>query len=93
MATRYKERIETYCTQRGIAIPPGFRRHPASRYAAIDMGAQPPRLIATTWFKIEDLAYYVLHSGAGRTLKLLDFKDDIELRMDAGGRLERVGPA
>jgi hypothetical protein len=84
MAERYSDRIEDYCRAHGIDVPPGFRRHPASRYAAIDLGRAPPRLIATTWFKQEDLLYYVSRHASPAVLRLLDFKERQELAFEAG---------
>lgn len=89
MAERYAERIKAHCAAGGVEVPPGFHRHPASRYVAIDVGASPPRLVATTWIKQEDLLYFLDHLGAGRTFRLLDFKERRELtrigeRLDPG---------
>lgn len=84
MPQRYTDRIKAYCESNGIVIPPGFFRHPASQYAAIDVGSSPPRLIAKTWFKQEDLAYYLEHLAGGRALKLLDFKEHQELQYRDG---------
>ena len=89
MAERYTERIRAYCDQNGIEMPPGFFRHPGSRYVAIDVDRQPARLVARTWFKQEDMLYYVAHLASGKTLKLLDFKERIELRLSGGKTLER----
>jgi hypothetical protein len=86
MADWYSTRIRRYCEDRGIEIPPGFARHPASRYAVIDMGSAPPRLIARTWFKQEDLVYYLEGHADVPALRLLDFKERRELRFE-GRRL------
>jgi hypothetical protein len=80
MAERYSERIKAYCADGGIEIPPGFRRHPASRYAAVELGTSPPKLVATTWLKQEDVVYFLDHLGAGRSFRILDFKERRELR-------------
>jgi len=74
-AKQYSDRIEAYCNANGVVIPAGFHRHPASQYAAIDVGAQPPRLVAKTWFKQADVIYYLERLAAGRTMRILDFKD------------------
>lgn len=76
--TPYRTRIEHYCQTHGITIPIGFYRHSASRYAAIDLGHDPPKLIATTWFKQEDLLYY-LSQNQERNYQLLDFKNNCGL--------------
>lgn len=86
MAESYRARIEAYCEAHGIAVPGGFRRNAPSRFAAIDLAAAPPRLIATTWFKHEDLLYYLDQLGGGRSFRLLDFKDRRELVRE-GNRL------
>jgi hypothetical protein len=90
MAESYSSRIRTYCAAHGIEIPPGFARHPASRYAVIDLGGAPPRLVARTWFSQEDLVYHLRQRADLPTLRLLDFKDRQELRFD-GSRLQGSG--
>ncbi len=74
MAQRYTDRIKAYCSSKGIEIPSGFLRHPASQYAAIDMGSHPPRLVARTWFNQEDIIYYLEHLAGERRLQIIDFK-------------------
>lgn len=75
MAETYSRRIRAYCEANGVEIPAGFDRRAANRYAAIDVGREPPRLIATTWFKQEDMTYHATRVASGRTLKLMDFKE------------------
>ena len=89
MAEKYTDRIKLYCNQNGIEMPPGFFRHAASRYVAVDIGCQPARLIAKTWFKQEDMLYYVTRLASGKTLTLLDFKERTVLRLSGGTALER----
>jgi hypothetical protein len=79
MVERYKDRIEAYCQESGVAIPPGFYRHSASRYAAVDLESSPPRLVAKTWFNQEDAAYYLANLASGKPMRILDFKDRREL--------------
>lgn len=74
MPERYTDRIKAYCESQGIAIPSGFFRHPASRYAAIDVSTDPPRLVAKTWFTLEDVLYYLEHLAGERKLKVMDFQ-------------------
>jgi len=74
VAQRYTDRIKAYCLSKGIEIPSGFFRHPASQYAAIDMGSRPPRLVARTWFNQEDVIYYLEHLAGDRMLQIIDFK-------------------
>lgn len=47
MQNSYCQRIQGWRTQNRITIPSGSYCHPASRYAAIDLGTEPPKLIAT----------------------------------------------
>lgn len=91
MASRYSARIKGYCTARGIEIPSGFHRHPASCYAAIELDSQPPKLVARTWFSQDDMLHYVRQHAAGRRLRLLDFKAWRELHVD--GAVLRRGKA
>ena len=88
VAEKYTDRIKTYCEEAGIEIPPGFFRHPASRYVAIQKDLTPPRLVAKTWFNQEDLVYYLVHFGVGRRYKLLDFKERQELLYAGGNSIE-----
>ncbi len=91
MAEKFSDRIKQYCEASGIDIPPGFYRHSASRYAAIDMGCAPPKLIAKTWFNQEDVVYYLKNLAAGKNIRILDFKDREELVFEGGERLKRGG--
>ena len=92
MAEKYQDRIKAYCAANSIDIPSGFNRHPASRYAAIDLEAIPPKLIARTWFKQEDVVYYLKNLAAGKTMRVLDFKEGEELLFEGGERLTRGAP-
>ena len=89
MTARYTDRVRECCESSGIEIPAGFYRHPASRYVAIEIGTTPPKLIAKTWFKQEDVIYYITHLSTGKPLRLLDFKERYELRYLAEGKLVR----
>lgn len=86
---RYSKAIEEYCSSHGVRIPGGFHRHPASRYAVV-LGGESPQLVATTWFKQEDVIYYMKHSDRSVS-KILDFKEKVELQF-SGSRLTRGGP-
>ena len=92
MAEKYTDRIKDYCESSGYDIPSGFYRHPASRYAVIDMEAQPPKLVAKTWFNQEDVIYYLQNFSAGKEVRVLDFKERQELVREDGKTLKR-GPA
>ena len=86
---RYSRAIEEYCSSQGISIPAGFHRHPASRYAVV-LAGEPPQLVATTWFKQEDVIYYLKHSDRSVSM-ILDFKERVELQFN-GSRLKRGLP-
>ncbi|HEY1121054.1 MAG TPA: hypothetical protein VGE67_05620, partial [Haloferula sp.] len=58
-ATPIKKSIEAYCKANGISIPSGFGRLTPSRYAVIRSDSGEPKLVAKTWFKQEDVCYYV----------------------------------
>jgi hypothetical protein len=94
-ATTIKKRIEAYCTAHGITIPAGFGRNTTSRYAIIRRDADIPKLVAKTWFKHEDIAYYIqitLNHELGDVFDLhvdiLDFKDGHRLRYTGSNRLQ-----
>ena len=89
MAEKYKDKIEAHCKEAGIEIPVGFYRHPASRYAAIDLEFTPPKLVAKTWFKQEDAVYYLVNLSAGRKMRVLDFQERCELVFNGKSTLER----
>lgn len=90
MAERYSEKVLRYCESQGIEVPLGFKRHPAKRYVAIDLSLSPPKLVATSWFKQEDMVYYLQNLAAGKPHRLLDFKEGRELVLK-GERLEASG--
>jgi hypothetical protein len=86
---RYTDRIKEYCEKAGIGIPAGFYRHPANRFAIIDVGNTPPKLIAKTWFKKEDVVYYIKNLSQSAKLRILDFKEREELRCESDEKLVR----
>ena len=59
MAAKYKRLIEDFCAKNGVNVPPGFARNTPSRYAIIRTNLTPQKLIATTWFKVADVIYYI----------------------------------
>lgn|GEM_PF-1352328 len=94
MKQKYKHLIEEYCLANGIAIPPGFARNSPSQYVVIRTDLTPPKLVATTWFKKEDVVYYLQNSaiseiGAERasSLTILDFKTGIRLHFNGTSKL------
>ena len=59
--------------------------------------ATPPKLVAKTWFNMEDVVYHVEHillPELGKSLtgsiRILDFKDRDELEYVGGKRLVRI---
>jgi hypothetical protein len=90
MAERYSDRIRQHCERRGVAIPIGFDRHSASRYAIIELG-EPPRLVARTWFKVVDLIYY-LDRAADVPRQILDFKREVMLERHGKVKMRSTGP-
>lgn len=88
MAERTAEKVKRYCEAQGIEIPIGFYRHPAKRYVAIDLEAAQPKLVATSWFKQEDVLYYLTHLVPDRKHRVLDFKEGRELVFTGDSRLE-----
>ena len=90
-----KKRIETYCVEHGVSIPGGFGRNSPSRYAIIRRDGGTPKLVAKTWFKHEDVAYYVqntlipeLGPDFHLSVGILDFKDGRRLRFTGSNRLQ-----
>jgi hypothetical protein len=88
MNKSYMSRISEYCIANRIYIPAGFKGG-AQRYAAIDLSANPPKLVAATWFKHADVIYFIRHFGNGREFRLLDFKEKVELHLEDDSRLRR----
>lgn len=93
--TSMKKRIKAYCAEHGVAIPGGFGRNSPSRYAVIRRDAGTPKLVAKTWFKHEDVAYYVentlipeLGTDFHSSVDILDFKDGRRLRFTGSNRLQ-----
>jgi hypothetical protein len=92
MAEKYTDRIKEYCESSGVEIPAGFYRHSASRYVVIDLEATPPKLVAKTWFNQEDVLYYLQNLAAGKSVKILDFKDRQELSLENSKTLKHGAP-
>jgi hypothetical protein len=51
----------------------------------------PPKLVATSWFKQEDMVYYLVNLAPGKSYRLLDFKEGRELALRGESRLEALG--
>jgi len=97
MAKRYRDVIEEYCEGNGIAIPVGFHRRSANRYAVIEIDKSPPKLVARTWFAMADVVYHITSTmkeaespdEIAVRIRILDFKEGVELRYTGGSRLKR----
>jgi hypothetical protein len=93
-ARKYNPLILSYCRANGIEVPLPFERHPASRFAVVRLDCSPPKLSAKTFFKKEDLHYYIrsnmkelgLTDGTALPLRILDFADHVYLTVDPDGR-------
>jgi hypothetical protein len=92
-ARKYNSLIRRYCEANGIEVPPPFDRHTASRFAVVRLDTSPPKLSAKTFFKKEDLHYYIrssmkdlgLTDGSAMPLCVLDFGDQVYLMIDPDG--------
>ncbi|MEH6420083.1 hypothetical protein [Pseudomonas sp. CGJS7] len=91
MSESYRARIEAFCRQADIVIPAGFYRHPPCRYATVDIGQTPNKLIPRTWRLQEDVAYYLTHLGEARPMKVLEFKERVELSFNGNKSFSRIG--
>lgn len=98
MPTKYQRLIGEYCSQNGIAVPPGFARGTPNRYVIVRTHLVPSKLIAKTWFNTTDVIYYIEHfllpelgDGLSRSVRILDFKEGEELSYTGGKRLAKVG--
>ena len=89
MPSKYRPLIESYCQSRGIQIPVGFGRHAPNRYAVIQLAANPPQLVARTWFNMEDVVYFLRNTTPDTPVRILDFKQGVELIDQGGKRLTR----
>ena len=89
----YTPLILAYCAEQGIDVPPPFARHPANRFVVIRLDSNPPKLSAKTFFKKEDLHYYLrakvtelrVADATALPLRVLDFKEQVVLDVDAMG--------
>ena len=75
-----KEKIELYCESKEIVVPIGIRRHSPSRYAVIVNTDGVWQLTARTWFNVSDVINYLNNYCENVEHKILDFKDEVELK-------------
>src|SRR5688572_23886388 len=95
MKGKYTKIIYEFCQKEGIDIPIGFGRNTASHLVVIRYDAEKPRLVAKTFFKKEDLLYYIstyladVHADDGGLMpvKVFDFKENLSYQVLAAGSL------
>ena len=94
---KYTGLIDEYCKKHGFSVPAGFYRRAASPLAVVRMDSSPPKLVARTWFKREDLVSYIEHTlpdgpeSDTPSVRIFDFKAEEELEYTGGKRLRRKG--
>jgi len=90
--------VLAYCARHGIAIPVGFGRIPARRYAVVRHDTKPAKLVALTWFRTTDVVRYIqqslrpeLGAALAESIRILDFQDGEEFVITQDDQLKRVG--
>lgn len=98
MPQTYRSLIIDYCARCAISVPIGFGRNTPSRYVVIRTDQSPPKLVATTWLKQKDVAYYFEHflvpqigSEAATRILVLDFKEGRRLLYAGSNRFTPDG--
>lgn len=95
MKGKYSKIIQEYCEEEGIYVPPGFKRHPASHLAVVRTDGEQSKLVAKTFFKKEDLNYYIssilselLPNPEGELpARVIDFKANKHFKVAGNGAL------
>ena len=95
MKGKYTKIIYEFCQKEGIDIPIGFGRKSASHLAVVRYDSEKPKLVAKTFFKKEDLHYYISTYLMGITpledglapAKVFDFKENLSYQISRGGAL------
>ncbi len=95
MKGKYSKLIQEYCDKEGVYVPPGFKRQAASHLAVIRSDSSETKLVAKTFFKKEDLKYYITNSLNELTpssegllpVKVIDFKENKTFNINAQGGL------
>ncbi|KKK69309.1 hypothetical protein LCGC14_2935330 [marine sediment metagenome] len=59
MKGSFSETIQAFCESNRVAVPPGFQRRPANRWAMIRVDSETPRLVAATFATPNDAQYYL----------------------------------
>jgi len=89
--SKLRKIIEDFCNAKGISVPSGFKRHTPSRYAVIKKENDCWQLTAKTWFTVCDVINYLDNYCDDVEHKILDFKEDAELKRRGEKQLERSG--
>jgi hypothetical protein len=95
MKGKYTKIIYEFCQKEGIDIPIGFGRNSASHLVVIRYDLERPKLIAKTFFKKEDLHYYIStylmdlprNSDGLIPAKVVDFKENLSCQVLESGAL------
>ena len=88
----YSKRIIAYCETNGIAIPVGFHARHTYRFAVVDTGASPPKLLAVTSCMERDvIAQLTAKRNRGKSFRIFDFKCGRELAYAEGKYLTEIG--
>ncbi|RYV02055.1 hypothetical protein SOPP22_10790 [Shewanella sp. OPT22] len=95
MKGKYSKIILDFCEKNEIYVPVGFKRHSASHLAVIKFDGENRKLVAKTFFKSEDLKYYVSNSLLADSegdivVTVIDFKELNEYKVTSSGQLQMV---
>ena len=98
MKGKYSKLIQEYCDKEGIYVPPGFKRQTASHLVVVRYDSGEVRLVAKTFFKKEDLNYYIANSLSELTptsegllpARAIDFKENKFFNINVKGVLVEV---
>ncbi|WMS87392.1 hypothetical protein [Pleionea litopenaei] len=95
MKGKYSKIIQEYCEAEAIYVPPGFKRRPASHLAVVRTDDDHPKLVAKTFFKKEDLNYYISsilselqpNPEGELPVRVIDFKENTHFKVAGNGAL------
>ncbi|WP_134648553.1 hypothetical protein [Vibrio diabolicus] len=98
MKGKYSKLIMDYCMERGIDVPSGFMRRAASHIAVFKLTESETKLVAKTFFKKEDLKYYISKSLLEQNdfpkdsvlARVIDFKENKEFLVNSDGSLTEL---
>lgn len=86
-----KKKIELYCELNKVEIPFGFHRSSPSKYVVIKRKVRKWQLTAMTWNNVSDVINYLNNYCENVEYKVLDFKNEVELKRRGKKQLERYG--